>query len=256
LLNVGNCENTHVGTGLGMLIRGGRAALFVKQLDFLLLAADQMTNTWNLVRAAPPANLGSFTIIVIVCDQGMQGPQSSCQSLADLCSLARLDGYTLTDAGSADDILHSQLGAPGFRIIALSQRLFSGELADVPVEWSSGDGRVFQYQRGDQATVACFHFSLPRGLELVRRWSTEAKRASLFAVQAAWPHDWDAVTGDAARTGRLIMLDDARGANSLANKLAAQTLLRAPHCRVTLLTREQDLACAVNPDEFLVEAAC
>ena len=47
ILNVGNCELTHCGVGFGILSDGGQAALFVKQLDFMLLGLDQICNTFN-----------------------------------------------------------------------------------------------------------------------------------------------------------------------------------------------------------------
>ncbi len=47
ILNVGNCELTHIGLGLGMMLDGGNAVVFMKQLDFLLLGIDQMVNTFN-----------------------------------------------------------------------------------------------------------------------------------------------------------------------------------------------------------------
>ena len=69
--NVGNCELTHCGVGLGMLLDCGQAALFVKQIDFMLLGLDHICNTFNFIRAYRPRNSwGSFTIFVIVCDQG------------------------------------------------------------------------------------------------------------------------------------------------------------------------------------------
>ena len=73
--NVGNCELTHVGVGLGILLDGGQAALFGKQLDFMLLGLEQACDTFNFIRAYRPQDTwGSFTIFVIVCDQGYQGP--------------------------------------------------------------------------------------------------------------------------------------------------------------------------------------
>ena len=66
--NVGNCELTHCGVGLGMLLDGGQSVLFAKQLDFMLLGLDQICNTFNYIRAyCPRETWGSFTIFVIVC---------------------------------------------------------------------------------------------------------------------------------------------------------------------------------------------
>ena len=107
IVNVGNCENTHVGAGFGLLLNGINSVLIVKQLDFLLLGLDQIVNTWNLIRCAyKTGDLGSFTIVVIVCDQGWQGPQSSFNGFSNICSLARIEGYTLNARAEAEDEHH------------------------------------------------------------------------------------------------------------------------------------------------------
>jgi len=126
ILNVGNCESTHCGVGFGLMMAGVPAILFVKQLDFMLLGIDHFVSTYNVVRSHPHLDdLGSFTIITIVCDQGWQGPQSSFNALGDLWSLARVPGYSITNAQDTRHVLERLLPSPGFRIIALSQRLFS-----------------------------------------------------------------------------------------------------------------------------------
>jgi len=247
--NVGNCENTHVGLGFGILAGGGRAALYVKQLDFLMLAVDPLVNTSNLLAASGAAR-GSFTIFVIVCDQGWQGPQSSANSLSSLCSVARANGYTLTHRAEADWILERELGAPGFRILALSQRLFGTEFLDLPLINAAPEGNQFQIQCGAGATVACLNFSLPQGLAFSARLTAAGSSASLFTVHAAQPHRWDLVIADARRTGRLIVLDDGKDACSLAHKLAHQAWRQAPGCCIEVHTREDEHDPRVHPDQF------
>lgn len=251
VVNVGNCENTHVGAGLGAMAAGGRAALFMKQLDFLLLAADQLVNTTAFLRASAEPVTGSFTIFVIVCDQGMQGPQSSFGAFADLCSMARADGYTLTNRREAERVLAAQLGAPGFRMIALSQRLFGDEVIDEPVEWAAEDGSVFQYRRGDTATVVSFGFAFPQALQAAGEFGS----ASLFTIHPALPHRWGRVAEDAARTGRLVVADDGKGTSSLGHKLINQVRERAPACQVTLYTREEAIETRVSADRFALTGA-
>jgi pyruvate/2-oxoglutarate/acetoin dehydrogenase E1 component len=249
VINVGNCENTHFGVGFGHMLAGGRAALFVKQLDFVLLAADQIVNTYHLLRAAPGELQGSFTVFVIVCDQGMQGPQSSFNALADLCSLARVDGYTLTNRGEAAHVVAGQLGRPGFRIIALSQRLFPTGLIDAPIVWAAEDSSVIQYSQGMDATAVCLNFSLPQGFA----WA-EGRSVSLFTAHPVLPHRWNRIIASAKVTGRLIVFDDGKGANSLAHKIALQALAASPGCKVTLHTRDEAVSFGVSPDRFEVAA--
>ena len=252
VVTVGNCENTHVGTGIGMMLEGGQALLVVKQLDFLLLAMDQMVNTMNLIRATrEESSLGSFTILTIVCDQGWQGPQSSFNDLAGVCSLARVDGYFLNGQADSERVLTRQLVKPGFRLIAVSQRRFGEECLELPLLEKGCRGEAcFQYADGPDATVAAFGFALPSALEVSAAWRAQGKRSSVYALNPVLPHDWTGVLTSAARTRRLIVLDDGKGALSLAHKLASAVLRAAPDCHVSVETRECDYQSVVNEDRF------
>lgn len=251
VVTVGNCENAHVGFGLGMMLEGGSALLVVKQLDFLLLAADQMVNTMNLVRATrEESSLGSFTILTIVCDQGWQGPQSSFHDLAGLCSLARIDGFHLNGAADAALVLRQRLVAPGFRIVAVSQRQFGADVIELPVRRSSTDLAELQYADGADATIVALGFALPQALEAAAVYAAAGARAAVFQVNAVLTPSWPGIVSSAARSGRLILLDDAKGGTSLAHKIASAVLRVAPGCRVSIQTREHQCEFAVNADQF------
>lgn len=253
VLTVGNCENTHVGVGLGMMMEGGQTLLVVKQLDFLLLALDQMVNTLNLVRAArAPEPLGSFTILAIICDQGWQGPQSSFHDLQSICSLARADGYFLNGRGDAERVLSTQLVRPGFRLIAVSQRRFGEDSIDLPVLGASGQSAELQYAPGEDAAVVALGFALPQALEVSAALRAEGRRAAVFQVNPVLPHDWPRLVNTAARSRRLIIVDDTRSPLSLAHKIVSSVLRVAPDTHVTLRTREQEYEPAVNEDRFAV----
>lgn len=250
VLNVGNCENLHAGLGLGMMLGGASAVLYVKQLDFLLLALDQMVNTWNLMRAMPVAARGSFTIVVIVCDQGFQGPQSSLNTLSGICSLGRLRGFSPASVAEAEVILGSEIGAPGFRIIALSQRLFSEPAITGEIAARAPDGQWFQLARGGQATIVCFNFSLPQGLELRARLEAEGRQAAVFTVHPCEARDWTAIATHAAGTRRLYLLDDGKEAVSPAHELAHRVLAAEPRCEVRVARRGAAIDFGVGPDRF------
>jgi hypothetical protein len=100
----------------------------------MLLGMEQMVSTYTNIRAYRELDtLGSFTIVSVVCDQGFQGPQSSFNALGDMCSMARVPGYTITNAQDSALVLKSQLSAPGFRFVCLSQRLYGTDFLDLDV---------------------------------------------------------------------------------------------------------------------------
>lgn len=255
VINVGNCEATHCGVGFGLMLAGVPAVLYAKQLDFMLLGADHFVSTYNEIRSIPGVpSTGSFTIVTIVCDQGYQGPQSSFNALADLCSLAQVPGYAITDRRGADAVIRSQIGAPGFRFVALSQRLFGTELLDVDAEPLGAERSIFRYREGSDATIVCCNFSLPEGLALADALARDGHSASVFKVDAVFPLDWSAIVRDATRTGRLAILDDSKGAMSPGSELAA--VVASADARVrTAIVRRAHVPFHVDPETFAVDVA-
>jgi pyruvate/2-oxoglutarate/acetoin dehydrogenase E1 component len=257
VVNVGNCENTHVGAGFGLMLSGMDAVLIMKQLDFLLLALDPLVNTWNLIRAARSADaLGSFTIVAIVCDQGWQGPQSSFNGLADICSLARVEGYTVNTLAEIETVVRRNLVKPGFRLIGLSQRMFGRGAGPREAIAMSDDLGVFQYSEGSDATVVALNFSSDSAVAVEKRMHERMLRPGVFSAHPGPDRDWQLIYSHAARTGRLLIVDDAKGANSFANRLAVETLRQSPRCLVIVKTRETSVDFGVGGDEFPFDAAC
>lgn len=251
LLNVGNCEATHIGAGFGMMLNGVHSVLFAKQHDFMLLGIDHFVNTYNFIRCSrDPATLGAFTIVAVVCDQGYQGPQSSFNSLGDVCSLARVPGFLLTNAHDAIRVLESELSKPGFRLIGLSQRLFSAELLDPGFVWSAPDHSIFQYTEGGDATIVCFNFALPEGYALHRRLREQGLHASLFSANYVYPLDAERIVQCAGRTGRIIVIDDSKSTNLSAYRLLNEIQTRFPQVRSTVIERGTEVEFGVCGDQL------
>lgn len=260
IINVGNCESTHCGIGFGLMMNGVPAVLYAKQLDFMLLGVDHFVSTYNAIRSMSGLpESGSFTIVTIVCDQGYQGPQSSFNALGDLCSLARVPGYALTNRADAAAVIDSQIGAPGFRIIALSQRLFGTEFLGLEADYIAPDRSVLRYRRGADATIVCLNFSLPEGLDLADRLMGDGRTSSLFSVNPVFPIDWSVILDDVAKTDRLAILDDSKGAGSTGFELAHAAAQQRPGSRCVVIRRER-VAYGVDPESFGVDleavAAC
>lgn len=256
IVNIGNCEATHCGVGFGLMMNGASAVLFVKQLDFMLLGVDHFVSTYNVMRSEREIpERGSFSIVTMVCDHGQQGPQSSFNALTDLCSLARVPGYALTNSADAAAVLGSQLGAPGFRLIALSQRLFPTELLELKADFVARDCSVLRYRSGDDTTIVCFNFSLPEGLALADYLAQGGRSSSLFSVNPVFPIDWSPIVSDVARTGRLIVLDDTKGALSMGFELLDVTSEAVPASRRAIGRRPKTIPFGVDSERFDVDHA-
>lgn len=254
LINVGNCEYTHCGVGFGMMLNGATAVLFVKQLDFMLLGIDHFVSTYQNIRCHRDLkSLGSFTIVVVAYDHGFQGPQSSFNAIGDICSMARVPGYTLTNNQDSAHVLRTQLREPGFRFIVLSQRHSPKEFLQLDLLRVARDSAVFQYTEGSGATIACFNFTTPEGMVLQQRLQEQGVTSSVFSVNSVFPNDWGCIKESVTRTGRLVVLDDSKSINLLGYSLLHEVAEVCPTSQRIIVTREAEINFGVSADSFCID---
>ena len=248
IINTPNSENALVGFGFGLMLNGVSSVFFMKQLDFLPLAMDQVVNTYRFIRNLyaknPPA---SFTIVPIVVDSGYEGPQSCLNNFADICSLGRARGLTITNASDAQAIISGHLVRPGFRIIAVSQRLMKTEIiTPEKLIWSSPDQSLFQYSRGKDATIVCFNFSFPQGWEMRRKLLEDKIQASLFTVNSPTPVNWSRLRENTRATKRLVVIDDSKSENIAAHSVLAD-LASGPLLQKRIIVKRKIASDWLNP---------
>lgn len=252
IINTPNSESSLVGIGFGCMMNGANAVFFMKQQDFLLLGIDQLVNTSNIIRRAQPR--ASFTIFPVIVDSGYEGPQSALNNLNDFCSIARIPGYTMTNAADAAYLIDKHLVSPGFRILGISQKLYKTELMEPPTVDVAPDGSLFQYTDGEDATIVCFNLSFPYGWEMRRRMMEKDLNPSVFSVNASLPPDWGRILASVARTRRLIIIDDSKSVNApWQNLLNAVYGQRAPE-KLHVLQRSYDgYFCRPNHDQLDID---
>lgn len=252
--NVGNCELTHCGVGLGVLLDGGQSALFVKQLDFMLLGLDQICNTFNYIRAYRPKNTwGSFTIFVIVCDQGYQGPQSSLHSAGDFASIANIPVYCLNGADDATRVVDNHFASPGFRIICLSQRLFGAPTLQSPSEWAADDHSMFRYKSGNDITIVSFNFTLRDTLDMDEKLRAAELHSDVFHVNFVPGMNMNPILESCRRSGKLIVVDDSKTVTKFSDAIVTELCLQGIVVKLLPFNRRgcSDDEYGANEDRFM-----
>ncbi len=222
ILNTPNSENTLVGFGFGVMLGGGSAIFFMKQLDFLFLGIDHLVNTYNMLRNTSKIPKGSFTIMPIVVDNGYQGPQSSSNNFGDFCSMARIPGFAITNQYDAEGIIAKHMVSSGFRILAISQRLSKEDLINTGDPFDKdAEMKWVQYSEGNDVTIVCFNFTFPYGWQLKLNMELSGMTSSLFNINYMTPIDWSPIIASVKKTKRIVILDDSKSENISAFSLLA-----------------------------------
>lgn len=224
IVNSTNAENSLVGFGFGLMMNGASSVFFMKQLDFLLLGIDQLVNTYNIIRSVKDNYpIGSFTIVATVVDSGYDGPQSSFNNFYDLCSIARVQGFTINNKSDADYIFENEFLQPGFRIIALSQRLGKLEINDsLSPRNIFSNGNIFQYSDGIDVTIISINFSFGQSNELVNFLLENKIAATHFHVNNIINTNWEEVFSNVAVTKKIIIIDDSKSIQTSSDLLLAK----------------------------------
>ena len=231
-----------------MMLDKGNAILFVKQLDFLLLALDQICNTYNYIRAANyKKDLGSFTIISIVCDHGFQGPQSSLNAGGDFSSIANLPVYCLNEFADIREIISSEILNPGFRILTISQRAIPNSVEMDKFKSISSDKSIFHYLDGDLFTMVCVNFSLNRYSSRIQNIYKSNIRFDLFHINFLPGQNYEMILESVRKTKKLIIIDDSKSNIKLADNLVSKLI--SMDIRFDLINLHRD---PLNDEDYAV----
>jgi len=219
ILNVGNSELIHAGVGMGMMMKDSHCILLVKQMDFMLLSLDQFVNTNNFIRAYMPNAQGSFSVLITVCDQGYQGPQSSLFNPSEFASLCNTNLYCLNTEAEVENIINKEIILNGFKLILVSQSLNSKLLTRLDPLSIGCHKSYIQYSEGSEMVIICFGFSLNQTVEKLNMQNISLCRISLFQVNYVHPLDTLGIEEAVKRCGKVLIIDNSKSLTSYADRL-------------------------------------
>lgn len=125
-----------------------------------------------------------------------------------------------------------------------------GELGEVPDgDYTIPLGRAEEKRAGDDVTVVAIGSMVKPALKACDELAARGIAVSLIDPRTVVPMDYDAILASVARTGRLVVVDEARKSCSAASEIAATVaergfhLLKAPIGRVAV----EDVAIPYSP---------
>ena len=125
-----------------------------------------------------------------------------------------------------------------------------GELGEVPEgDYTIPLGKAEEKRAGDDVTVVAIGSMVKPALKACDELAARGISVSLIDPRTVVPMDYDAILASVARTGRLVVVDEARKSCSAASEIAATVaergfhLLKAPIGRVAV----EDVAMPYSP---------
>lgn len=132
-----------------------------------------------------------------------------------MCLIAPVKGFTISNKIEADYLFTNQLLKPGFRIIALSQRLGKDDIIDnTETVQIFSNGEIFQYRDGKDVTVISSNFSSPQANNLIKILRENGIDASHFNISSGLIDDLRLVIRNISKTKKII-IDDSKSVKPL-----------------------------------------
>lgn len=234
-------ENATTGAAVGAAIVGMRPIVFHPRMDFMLLAVDPIVNqaaNWSYVFAGDAS--APIVIRSVINRRGEQGAQHS-QALQAM--YAHIPGLKVVMPTTPEDakgllVAASQDGNP---VIYIDDRILYDTEGHVPESlYATPIGKAAIRRTGSDVTVVATSRMVNEALQAAVELQSVGISTEVVDLRTIKPWDTDAVLESVAKTGRLVLVDEAWKTGSVSAEIAATVCelgfdcLQAPISRVCL----------------------
>jgi len=250
IFNTPNCEYSLIGVGLGIMFDGGNVIYFGKQLDFILLGIDHFVNSINFLKNyIRDKNKGSYTIVLYVCDQGYQGPQSSFNNIDDLSSLAQIDTFQINTYFDVKTVIPYVFRKKGFNIISISQRNSKNIIfLENPDSYSENMSFV-KYFKGKDVIIISTNFSFQQALE-IKKSLKNSEKVSIVNCNFLTELSLNFLLKNIKKSRRVLLISDGKSINYRIFKLESFIKANASSAIKTKLLYRRNFTWNVQLDKL------
>ncbi len=228
-------ESVIVGASIGMAAYGLRPVAEIQFEGFIYPAFDQISNHASRIRSRSRGRYTCSLVIRTPYGAGIKAPEhhsESCEAL--FCHIPGVKVVMPSTPYHAKGLLISSIRDPDPVIFLESTRLYRLIKEDVPEgEYTVPLDKARIVQEGKDITVVSWGFMLHRSLQAVEGFDAE-----VIDLMTLSPVDEETIYRSVKKTGRLVIVNEAPKAGSLASELAASVAedamlyLKAPISRV------------------------
>jgi pyruvate dehydrogenase E1 component beta subunit len=260
------CEATLTGMAVGLAAAGYRPVLHMMFANFLFTGMDAIANQMAKLRLMTGGQMElPITIIASYGAGRSSAAQHSDTPYPVLMNLGGINVLTPATAADAKGLLKTAIRDRN-PCVFLEPSGRGGDFGEIP----DGDhlvplGSAAVAREGEDVTVVAIGRMVKLALKSADTLAGDAINVEVIDPRTLVPFDTDAVLSSVAKTGRLVIVDEARECCSAASQIAAVVaehgfdLLRSPIRRVTTanvaIPYAPNAEAHVLPDESRISAA-
>ncbi|HUN26689.1 MAG TPA: transketolase C-terminal domain-containing protein [Steroidobacteraceae bacterium] len=235
------CEATLTGMAVGAAAAGCRVVLHIMFSNFIYTGFDAIANQMAKLRLMTGGQaVMPITVIASYGGGGSNAAQHSDSGYPVLINLGGVNVVMPATAADAKGLLKTAIRGdnPTFFMEAGGR---GGEMGEVPDgDYTIPFGKAATVREGKDVTIVAIGSMLKPALEAAKRLEASGIEAEVIDPRTLVPLDEDALVAAAAKTGRVVIADEARDRCSAASHIAAVIAdkafgyLKAPVKRVTV----------------------
>jgi acetoin:2,6-dichlorophenolindophenol oxidoreductase subunit beta len=235
------CEATLTGMAVGAAAAGCRVVLHMMFSNFIYTGFDAIANQMAKLRLMTGGQAKMpITVIAAYGGGGSNAAQHSDSGYPVLANLGGLNLVLPATPGDAKGLLKTAIRGdnPTFFMEAIGR---GGEQGEVPDgDYTIPFGKANTVREGKDVTLIAIGSMLKPTLEAARKLESAGIQAEIIDPRTIVPLDEAALVAGAKKTGRVVVVDEARDRCSVASHIAAVLAdkafgaLKAPIKRVTV----------------------
>lgn len=214
-------ETAFLGAGVGAAAAGMRPVVDIMFSDFLYVCMDQLLNQAGKLRYMMGGS-SSFPLTILATTGGAAAAQHSDSMYAQVINGGGIKVLLPSTPEDAKGLLKSAIRDPN-PVLVLLHAMLGGVRAEVPdEEYLTPLGVARTLRAGDDATIVAIGLMARRALEAAEELEQEGISAEVIDPRTLHPLDLDTILASVAKTGRLVVVDEARRSCSLGSEIIAR----------------------------------
>jgi pyruvate dehydrogenase E1 component beta subunit len=235
------CEQGILGAAIGMALNGLKPIAEIQFMDYVLPAYDQIANELATMRYRSGGQYTCPVVVRMPACGGIHGGHYHSQSTESLFThVPGLHVVMPADPYDAKGLLISAIRSEDPVIFLEPKKLYRGATADVPEEaYTVPLGEAKKLNEGDDVTVVTWAVMVGTCVEAVKQAEERGISCDLIDLRTLAPLDTKMILESVERTGRLVIVHEARRTSGFGAEVAALVAekallsLEAPIKRVT-----------------------